>query len=406
MNIASTFDPQPIIDLPLAPSDTMGPPQAYAPLRRECPLAKVRMPQGMAVDATAWYVTRYSDVRQLVADRRLIRPTINAWPPSATRSEDSGPGLITVMEMDGPQHVALRQALAEAFSTRSIRAHQPRLRHLAAGLLDAFTAGGQAGDLVAGFAEPFPLQVMCDLVGIPYDDRDYFVPMADAALGALQTLDEGRGVTERLREYICSIIDRKRREPTDDVLGQLLSACSGGVLTEESVISFGLSMLVAGYRTSTMFLANSVYTLLTHPDQYAMLRTDRAMMPTAVEELLRYVPVMNGVVVLLATEDIELHGHTIRKGDAVQPVLAAANRDETVFADPDRLDLRRTDNPHIVFGRGPHNCFGAHLARAELTVALDTLLDRLPGLHLIDDQPPTWDNSSPARSPLTLPVGW
>jgi nocardicin N-oxygenase len=393
------------VEMPLAPTGAMGPPEEYKWLRAQCPFAKLEMPPDMA-GLTTWYVTRYADVRELIADRRLIRPTINDWPPSATRPEDTGPGLITLMELDGPQHFAARRALGEVFSARSVRAYLPRLRQLADGLLDTFAADARTGDFVAGFAEPFPLLVMCDLVGIPYAERDYYLPMADAALGAMQTLEEGRQVTGRLRAYITSVIDRKRREPAGDILSHLVRACADGMLDEEAVISFGLSMLVAGYRTTTMFLANSVFTLLGKPDQYARLRDDRDLMPTAVDELLRYVPVMNGVVVLLATEDVELPGCTIRAGESVLPVLAAANRDEAVFADADELDLARADNPHLVFGRGTHTCLGIHLARAELSVGLAATLDRFPDLRLIDDQPPTWDDESPAKAPITLPVRW
>ncbi|GAA4533578.1 cytochrome P450 [Amycolatopsis samaneae] len=396
-------EPPPVIDLPLAPPGRLGPPGEYPRLRRECPVARVRMPPEMG-EVTAWYVTGYEEVKQVIADRRLVRPSITAWPAPTEPGE--GPGLITVMELDGPSHLAVRRALTDAFGAGTIRRYTPRMRRLADGLLDSFAEGGPPGDLVAGFAEPFPLLVMCDLVGIPYAEREYFLPLADAALGALKTLAEGRRSTSRLRAFVTTLIERKRREPAADVLTHLVRECDSGALTEETVVSFGLSMLVAGYRTTTMFLAGAVFTLLTEPGQYARLRDDRDLLPTAVEELLRYLPVMNGVVVLLATEDIVLRGHTIRAGEAVLPVLAAANRDERVFPDPDRLDLARAVNPHTMFGRGAHNCFGAHLARAELAVALGAVLDRFPALCLREDNPPSWDDESPAKSPLTLPVGW
>jgi cytochrome P450 len=390
-----------VIDFPLAPPGTMGPPVEYVRLRAQCPVAKVDIdPQ-----ATAWYVTRYADVRSLIADPRLIRPTINDW-PDRPDPDDHHPGLTTMMELEGPEHTALRRVLTDAFSVRTVRSYLPHLRKIADGLLDSLTAAGPPGDLVTEFAEPFPLLMMCDLVGMPYEDREYFLPMADAALGAMQTLEEGRAVTSPLRAFVTAQIERKRREPADDLLTYLVRECDSGVLTEEAVISFGLSMLVAGYRTTTMFVADSLLTLLAEPGQYARLRDHRELMPTAVDELLRYIPVMNGVVVLLATQDIELNGQTIRKGEGIHIALAAANRDESVFPDPDRLDLGRAVNPHIIFGRGAHNCLGSHLARAELTVALEAVLDRFPALHLIDGQPPTWDDESPAKSPLTLPVGW
>ncbi len=391
-----------IIDFPLAPPGTMGPPAEYVRLRAQCPVA------GIDVDekATAWYVTRYADVRSLIADPRLVRPTINDWPDQPDL-DDQGPGLVTMMELEGPEHTALRRALTDAFSVRTVRRlYRPHLRKLADGLLDSLAASGPPGDLVTEFAEPFPLLMMCDLVGMPYEEREYFLPMADACLGAMQTLDEGRRVTGELRAFVAAQIERKRREPADDLLTYLVRECDSGVLTEEAVISFGLSMLVAGYRTTTMFVANAFLTLLAEPDEFARLRDRRELMPTAVEELLRYIPVMNGVVVLLATQDIELPGHTFRQGEGIHIVLAAANRDESVFPDPDRLDLGRVANPHIIFGRGAHNCIGSHLARAELTVALEAVLDRFPDLHLIDGQPPTWDDESPAKSPLTLPVRW
>ncbi|GAU69403.1 putative cytochrome P450 [Streptomyces sp. NBRC 110611] len=395
----------PVLDLPVPPLGTMGPPAEYEQLRRECPVAKVRLPFG----ATAWYVTRYDDVRQLIADPRLIRPTINDWPARPDANDDAGaaePGLVTMMELDGPQHLALRRALAEPFSVRAIRRQVPVMRRAADELLDTFAAGGRPGDLVAGYLEPYPLRVMCDLVGIPYEDSEHFLPMADAALGAMLTLEEGRKVTRQLREYIGSLIDRKRRTPGDDMLTGLVRQCDAGVVDQESVVNFGLSMLVAGYRTSTMFLADAVVALLTEPGHYARLRDNRDLLPRAVEELVRYVPVMNGVVVLQAVEDFELHGQTIRAGDAVLPVLAAANRDGTVFPDADRLDLCRSDNPHLMFGRGAHNCIGSHLARAQMTVGLEALFDHFPNLTPADGHPAVWDDESPSKSPLTLPVTW
>ncbi|MFJ5675629.1 cytochrome P450 [Streptomyces sp. NPDC093097] len=398
----NTTPPTRLINMPLPTPGSMGPPLEYARLRRECPLARVRMP----MDASAWYVTRHADVRALLADPRLTRPTINDWPPRPHHAASDGPGLVTMMELDGPQHTALRRALAKPFSRRAIKARIPSLRQIANQLLDAFTAENSPADLVSAYLEPFPLMVMCELVGIPYQDRDHFLPLADAALGALITLDEGRRATQSLREYISCLIRRKQRTPTNDILTTLIHARDTGALNDETLISFGLSMLVAGYRTTTMFLANTVLTLLQKPGQYGRLRDDRSLLPSAVEEFLRYMPVMNGVVVLQANEDLSLHGQTIRKGEAVLPVIAAANRDNHTFANPDQLDLRRIDNPHLAFGRGTHNCIGSHLARAQLTVALKALLDRFPHLRIAEGHQPTWDDTSPSKSPLTLPVVW
>ncbi|WP_445527326.1 cytochrome P450 [Streptomyces cyslabdanicus] len=392
-----------VLDFPLPPPGTMGPPETCARLRESRPVARV----GLLMDATAWYVTRYEDVRALLADPRLIRPTINDWPPRPVPStDDDGPRLVTMAELDGPRHLALRRSVASAFSSGAVRARLPRIRALAERLLAEFEEGGPPGDLVAGFTDPFPLLVLCDLVGIPWQDRDWFLPVLDAALGGMVTAEEGRRVTDLLRAYVAELIARKRSRPGDDVLTPLVRQCEDGTLTDEEVTAFGLSMLTVGFGISSFFLADSVHTLLGRPDQWARLRDRRDLMPGAVEELLRYMPVMNGTVLLLATEDIEVGGQTVRRGEAVIPVLASANRDGSVFADAARLDLCRADNPHLSFGRGTHNCVGAHLARAELTVGLEALLDRFPRLRPAEGQQPVWDDQSVTKSPLTLPVGW
>ncbi|MGW2897151.1 cytochrome P450 [Streptomyces sp. NPDC001212] len=391
-----------VLDFPLPPPGTMGPPETCARLRESRPVARV----GLLMDATAWYVTRYEDVRALLADPRLIRPTINDWPPRPGPAADEGPRLVTMAELDGPRHLALRRSVASAFSSGAVRERLPRIRELADRLLEGFAEGGPPGDLVAGFTEPFPLLVLCDLVGIPSGDRDWFLPVLDSALDGMVTAEEGRRVTDLLRAYVAELIARKRSRPGDDVLTLLVRQCEDGTLTDEEVTAFGLSMLTVGFGISGFFLAGSVHTLLHRPDQWARLRDHRDLMPDAVEELLRYMPVMNGTVLLLATEDIEVGGQTIRGGDAVIPVLASANRDGSVFADAARLDLCRADNPHLTFGRGTHNCVGAHLARAELTVGLEALLDRFPRLRPAEGQEPLWDDQSVTKSPLTLPVGW
>jgi nocardicin N-oxygenase len=393
------------LELPLAPQGSMGPPEEYSWLRAQCPVAKLDVPAEF--NTTMWYVTRHADVAALLNEPKCIRPTINEWPEiEGQKGLHQGRPLVTMMEFNGPDHVALRRVVAEAFSNRSIAAARPRIRAMAEQMLDDLEAGPRPGDIVRDFTEPFPLRVMCELVGIPFEDRDYFLPMADAALGAMQTWEEGRSFSDELYRYIESIVARKRREPGDDILSRVVQECDRGAFGEEAVTAFGLSMLVAGYRTTTMFLGNSLVLLLSEPSRYVMLRDNRAVLTTAVEELLRFIPVMNGIVVLLATDDLELQGRTIRPGEAVLPVIAAANRDETVFPKADQLDLTRVDNPHVTFGRGSHNCLAALLARTEMLVALEAILDRLPGLRLADDQPATWDDTAPAKSPITLHVQW
>lgn len=387
---------------PLPPPGSVGPPEEYAWLREQCPVARVQLPVGVP----GWFVTRHADVRALLADRRLVRPAIDDWPEPAggPRAE---PGLVTMMEMGGEPHKALRAAVAGAFSARAVRGRRERIRQLADRVLDEFERGKRPADVVTGYAEPFPLLVLCDLVGLPHDERHLFLEPADAALGAMNTLAEGRRATRVLRCYLGELVQRKRAEPADDVLTDLVRRCDGGELDDEQVINFGLSVLIAGYRTSTMFLANAVLHLLRHPDRLALLHEDRDLLPRAAEEMFRFLPVMNGNVLLTATTSLEVAGTVIRAGDGVVPSVAAANRDGSVFDRPDDLCLGRGRNPHLAFGRGEHNCIGAHLARAELEIGLGALLDRFPGLRLAaSENEIPWEDHAPAKSPLRLPVNW
>lgn len=392
------------LELPLAPPGSMGPPEQYGWLQQTCPVAQLSVPAEF--NATIWYVTGYHEVKALLGDARLIRPTINEWPEIEGQPEATGKPLVTMMELNGPDHVALRRVVAEAFNVKTMQAYRPRMRAKADQLLDDFAAGARPGDIVRDYTEPFPLWVMCDLVGIPFDDRDDYLPLADAALGAMVTWEEGRDSTAELHRYMKSLIRKKRRHPTDDILSRVVQESKKGAFGEEAVNAFGLSMLVAGYRTTTMFLGNSLVLLLSEPERYASLRDERSLLTGAVEEFLRFIPVMNGIVVLLATADIELGGQSIRRGDAVLPVIAAANRDEAVFARANDLDLARRENPHLIFGRGGHNCIASQLARTEMAVGLDAVLDRFPDLRLAQDSPATWDDSAPAKSPVTLHVDW
>src|SRR5262249_52800254 len=202
---------------------------------------------------------------------------------------------------------------------------RPRIRCLAECVLDEFQAGGSPGDLVTGFAERFPLRVLCDVTGIPYDERDRYLEPADAALGAMMSLERARAATGVLRRYARDLARRKRRDPGDDVLSAMVRRCDAGNLTEEDVVCFVLSMLVAGHRTSTMFLADAALELLTHPSRLDALRADPALIPAAVGEMLRYLPVMNANVLLIALEDVDLHGTRVPAGQVVVPCIASAN---------------------------------------------------------------------------------
>ncbi|MET0131961.1 MAG: cytochrome P450, partial [Kibdelosporangium sp.] len=247
--------------------------------------------------------------------------------------------------------------------------------------------------------------------GVPYDDRDEFREWVAAfiAITAL-TSEERQAQLGRLADYLAALAARRRAAPTDDLLGALVSAQDEqDRLTEDEVIQLTLLLLGAGYESTASQIVNFAYTLLMHPDQLALLRDRPELMPDAVEELMRWVPLLATADTLprYALEDVELGSGTVAAGEPVLLAKHAANRDPRRYDDPDRLDLTRESKGHLGFGHGAHHCLGAQLARMDLRVALAALLDRCPGLHLAvpaDDL--AWKAGLAVRGPVALPVGW
>jgi cytochrome P450 len=269
---------------------------------------------------------------------------------------------------------------------------------------------GPPADLMAGLAQPLPIRVICELLGVPYEDVPNFRAWTDLMLnyGAAEreSVMEGMG---QLNAYLTRLIETKREVPQDDLLSELITAREhGDRLSEEDMLAFGYTLLGAGYHTTASTIGFSVLLLMRHPDQLRKLRHDPAVLPSAVEELLRISQAATGLGGLrIATEDLELGGRVIRAGDPVMPSINSANRDESVFADSGLLDLTRFPNPHLAFGYGIHHCIGAALSRSELQVALGSLLQRLDELQLaVPASELEWNRNATVRRPRELPVSW
>ncbi|MDQ0383091.1 cytochrome P450 [Amycolatopsis thermophila] len=376
----------------------------FADLRANEPLIRVRLPYG----EPGWLATRYEDVKVVLSDPRFSRAASLEHDEPRMRPTPSQPG--SILSMDPPDHSRLRRLVTKAFTVRRIEELRPRVRQIADELVDAMIAQGPPSDLVEAFALPVPVTVICELLGVPYEDRVDFRYWSDAFLSTTKfTPDEVRDCTLKMRSYLEGLIAQRRRTPRDDLLSGLVAARDNeDRLSEEELIMLAMALLVAGHETTASQIPNFVYTLLTHPGQLAVLREDLSLVPKAVEELMRYVPLGLGAgIARYATEDIELGGVLVRAGEAVMPVLASANRDESVFPDADRLDLRRQDTSHIGFGHGVHHCLGAPLARMELQVSLGTLLRRLPNLRLADgDAGVAWKEGLSTRGPERMLLTW
>jgi cytochrome P450 len=376
----------------------------FTELRREEPLVRVRLPYG----EPAWLATRYEDVKVVLGDPRFSRAASTDRDEPRTRMHRGRPG--NILTFDPPEHSRLRRLVAKAFTVKRVEALRSRAQEIADGLVDSMLAQGAPADLVEDFALPLPITVICELLGVPVDDRAGFRLWSDAFLSTTKfTAEEVTTYVDRLREYMAGLIAERREAARDDLLSALVAARDEeDRLSEDEMLSLAEALLVAGHETTASQIPNFVYALLTHPAELATLRADLDLAPRAVEELMRYIPLgSGGGSARYALEDVELGGVTVRAGEPVLVSLISANRDESVFTEPERLDLRRKEASHVGFGHGPHHCLGAPLARMELQVALRTLLARLPGLRFAQSEEDIpWKEGVATRGPERMLLAW
>lgn len=325
-----------------------------------------------------WLATGHALVREVLADPRFsIRPDLQHSPLAGTVSSDrpAPPGMFSAM--DRPEHTRYRHLLAGQFTVRRMR---QLTEHIQAVTDEYLAAMSGEVDLVAAYARPIPAQVICELLGVPYADRDRFQEDALALFRLGAEPAETAAAYAGLQGYIAELVRSKRETPTDDMLGALTESD----LTDEELVNIGFTLLGAGLDTTANMIAFGVFALLTHPEQLARLRDDPGIADQAVEELLRYLSVIP-FSLRTALEDLELDGHLIKAGESVTLSIPAANRDPERFADPDTLDLLRPTGGHVAFGHGIHQCLGQQLARVELRVALPALVTRFPEMRLAID---------------------
>ncbi|MEU1986098.1 cytochrome P450 [Nocardia sp. NPDC019395] len=377
----------------------------YAKLRREEPVSRVELPYG----GQGWLVTRYDDVKLVLGDPRFSRAVtvdredVPRATPAPTRPD-------SLLSMDPPEHSRLRKLVAKAFTSRRVQELRPRTRQIVDEKLTALERAGAPADLVQGFALPLPVTVICEMLGVPPQDQHRFRDFSDAILSTTAyTREQIEDARNSLEGYLAEQVAERRRNPTDDLLGALVAARDDeDRLSERELVNLGVGILIAGHETTANQIANFTYVLLTQPEYWKQLRAEPELIPGAVEELLRHTQLgAGGGQPRVATEDVVLSGVTVRAGDAVFVHTQSANRDEAVFDDPETLDLTRQRNPHVAFGYGAHHCLGAQLARVELQVALEALLERFPELRLavpVDEVP--WKSGLLVRGPKELLVAW
>ncbi|MEU8632088.1 cytochrome P450 [Amycolatopsis sp. NPDC048633] len=380
------------------------PPPAARALQGEAPLARVRLWDG----STPWLVTRYAEQRTLLADPRVSADITRPGYPSPAPLPQGGTGISFIL-MDNPEHARLRKMVTAPFTIRRVAAMRPAVQKIVDDLLDELLAGPKPVDLVEAFALPVPSLVICELLGVPYTDHDFFQENSKLIIRRDAKPEERAAGHRALVGYLDRLMEKKLEAPADDLLSGLAARVHAGELSRTEAAQMGVLLLIAGHETTANMIALGTLALLEHPDQLALLRDgdDPALVASAVEELLRYLNITHNGRRRLALEDIEIAGETIRAGEGMIMANDVANRDPAVFPDGDRLDLTRDAHRHVAFGFGVHQCLGQPLARLELQVVYSTLYRRIPTLALATDvERIPFKHDGSVYGVYELPVTW
>ncbi|WP_067177677.1 cytochrome P450 family protein [Microtetraspora niveoalba] len=371
--------------------------RGYSRIREQAPITRAVF---AGASTPIWLVTRYDDVKTVLGDHRFVNNPANVPGTDAHNireelieargvpREYAKYVLDSVLDADGADHIRLRRLVSRAFTARRVAELRPRVERITEDLLDRLPGLAEDGvaDLIEGFAYPLPITVICELVGIPEEDRpqwrDWGRALVSLRPGALNE------PLSRMVEHIHDLFERRRARPGDDLLTGLIRAHDedGDRLSDTEMVTMVLTLVLAGHETTAHLIGNGTAALLTHPDQLAALRADPALAPRAVHELMRWCGPVQATRIRYAAEDVEFGETLVRRGEPVMAVLVSANYDPRRFDDPDRLDITREPDGrrevHVGFGHGMHYCLGAALARQEGEVAFQALTRRFPGLRL------------------------
>ncbi len=398
-------------EFPMPRRPPFDPPSEYARMRVDGPVTRAMMPSG----EPAWLISGHEHVRRILADPRVSSDRTQPGFPSIVRITDeqrrrmSGFGR-SLIGTDPPEHTAQRRMLITEFTVRKVAALRPRIEQIVNERIDAMLAEKHCDrpvDLVKELALPVPSLVICELLGVPYADRDFFQGRTRVLIRRSPPPEEREAVSEELREYFDRLITTKAADPGDDLLGRLIEHNrETEVFSHELLVGLATLLLLAGHETTANVIALGTLALLEHPEQRAALANDPNLAPAAAEELLRYLTIVEAGF-RIATADIEIAGATIKAGEGIVALGASANRDATAFGRPDELDIERGARHHVAFGYGIHQCLGQNLARMELDVVFRTLFRRIPGLKLavdVGDLP--FKDDAFIYGVYELPVSW
>jgi cytochrome P450 len=342
-----------------------------------------------AFGMTVYLVTRHDDIKEVLSDHERFsnaRPPGFVVPGAPTVSEEelASARAGNLLGLDPPEHQRLRRMLTPEFTIRRMKRLEPRIVEIVDQQLDAMQSAGPPADLVSSFALTIPSLVICELLGVPYDDRDDFQRRSAGQLDLSIPIPERLDLQRQGRAYMQSLVERSRRHPGDDILGMLVRE-HGAELTDDELIGIASLLLLAGHETTSNMLGLGTLALLRHPDQMAAVRDEPDAVGPAVEELLRWLSIVHSAIPRITTTAVEIAGVPIPAGQLVFVSLPSGNRDPGFTDSPEVLDIRRGAPGHLAFGHGVHHCLGAPLARMEMRIAFPALLQRFPTLALAED---------------------
>jgi cytochrome P450 len=392
----------------LSPEFKANPFTLLARLRAEQPVCRVILPDKTPV----WLVTRYEDVKAMLRDERLVNSRYNAMTPEQLRKQPWAPPMFrplerNMLDLDPPDHTRLRQLVHKAFTPHLVDQMRTRIERLANELLDAVTSKGEM-DLIRDYALPLPMTVITEILGVPIQDRDKFHKWSKVIVSVDQFNANWRVIPAiwMFNRYLRGFFKVRRADLRDDLVSSLIQVEEAGDrLSEDELLAMVFLLLIAGHETTVNLIASGTLELLRHPGQMEKLRRDPSLIKSAVEELLRYTAPVFMSTERYAREDAPIQGVAIPRGEMTLGVIGSANRDETVFENPDTLDIEREPNKHLSFGHGIHYCLGAALARLEAQIAINALLGRMPDLRLKGSpESLRWRRSFILRGLVALPV--
>ncbi|MCL7426490.1 MULTISPECIES: cytochrome P450 [unclassified Streptomyces] len=372
-------------------------------LMREGPITRIQLPNG---EGWAWLVTRYEDVRMVTNDPRFSREAVMDRPVTRLAPHFI-PARGAVGFLDPPDHTRLRRSVAAAFTAKGVERIRDMSRRMLDDLVGELLAAGPPADLTATVLSPFPIAVICELMGVPAADRHTMHTWTQLILSSAHGADVSEKAKNEMGAYFADLIGLREGSSAEDVTSLLGAAVGREEVTLEEAVGLAVLLQIGG-EAVTNNSGQMFYILLTRPDLAERLRTEPEIRPQAIDELLRYIPHRSAVgLSRIATEDVGIQGVRIRAGDAIYVSYLAANRDPDVFPFPETIDFSRSPNPHVAFGFGPHYCPGGMLARMESQLLVDALLDRLPGLKLaVPPEKVPFRKGALIRGPEALPVTW